>query len=142
MAKAEYEEVFSIDKDKLFATITRYEDYPKFVTGCSRCEVDRNAPGKARATYHVNMMKEISYTLDHVEDAAAGTLVWSLVESDFMKKNSGRWQLKSAGPGKTEVRYEVEVEFNFPVPSLILNRVVKGTLPAMVKGFVNRANST
>ena len=59
-----------------------------------------------------------------------------------MKKNSGRWELKSAGPGKTEVRYEVEVEFNFPVPSLILNRVVKGTLPSMVKGFVERAKST
>ena len=100
MAKAEYEEVFSIDKDKLFATITRYEDYPKFVTGCSGCEVERRAPGKARATYHVNMMKEISYTLDHVEDAAAGTLVWNLVRERLHEKEQRSLGAQVSRPGQ------------------------------------------
>lgn len=139
MATAELHEVFPVDLNRLFSVITRYEDYPQFVTGCSGVKVERKAPGKARATYHVNMMKEISYTLDHVEDQAAGTVQWTLVESDFMKKNQGRWILKSAGPGKTDVRYELEVEFKFPVPSLILNRLVKGSLGSMVKSFVDRA---
>lgn len=139
MANAEFQEVVSVDKDKLFAVITRYEDYPQFVTGCSGVQVERKAPGKARATYHVNMMKEISYTLDHTEDAAAGTIEWNLVSSDFMKKNIGKWELKSAGPGKTDVLYEVEVEFKFPVPGMILNRLVKGSLGPMVKSFVTRA---
>jgi ribosome-associated toxin RatA of RatAB toxin-antitoxin module len=139
MATAELHEVFPVDLNRLFAVITRYEDYPQFVTGCSSVKVERKAPGKARATYHVNMMKEISYTLDHVEDQVAGTVQWSLVDSDFMKKNQGKWTLKSAGPGKTDVRYELEVEFKFPVPSLILNRLVKGSLGSMVKSFVDRA---
>jgi ribosome-associated toxin RatA of RatAB toxin-antitoxin module len=139
MAQAEFHEVFPIDLNKLFAVITRYEDYPQFVTGCSGVKVERKAPGKARATYNVNMMKEISYTLDHVEDQAAGTVEWNLVESDFMKTNKGRWVLKSLGPNKTDVRYELEVEFKFPVPGMILNRLVKGSLGPMVKSFVERA---
>ena len=141
MAQAEFHEVLPIDKDRLFATIVRYEDYPQFVAGCSGVKVERKASGKARATYNVNMMKEISYTLDHVEDAAAGRVEWSLVSSDFMKKNSGYWELKSVGPGKTDVRYVVEVEFKFPVPGLILNKLVKGSLPAMVKSFQKRAEA-
>lgn len=141
MASAEFHEVLPVDQEKLFAVITKYEDYPQFVTGCSGVKVERKAPGKARATYSVNMMKEISYTLDHVEDQAAGKVQWTLVESDFMKRNIGSWELKAAGPGKTDVRYTVEVEFKFPVPGLILNRLVKGSLPSMIKSFVDRARA-
>ena len=84
------------------------------------------------------MMKDVQYVLDHVEDKTNGIVSWTLVESDSFKKNNGRWELKAAGPGKTDVRYELEIEFNFPVPGLILNRLVKGSLPSMVNGFVKQ----
>jgi len=45
------------------------------------------------------------------------------------------------GPGKTDVLYELEIEMNFPVPGLIMNRLVKGSLPSMVKGFVKQAKN-
>lgn len=142
MANAEFHEVMNVDRDKLYSVITRYEDYPKYVVGCSSTQVDRTNPAKVRATYNVNMMKEISYTLDHVEDAANGKIEWTLVKSDFMKTNIGSWVLTPAGKGKTDISYKVEIEFKFPVPGMILNRVVKGSLGPMVKSFVDRANKT
>jgi ribosome-associated toxin RatA of RatAB toxin-antitoxin module len=139
MAQAEFHEVLNVDKDKLYAVVTRYEDYPKFVEGCTQVEVQRKGPGHARVTYHVSMMKDIVYTLDLREDPTTGVVEWSLAESDTFKKNSGRWELKAAGPGKTDVKYAVEVDFKIMVPGFILNRLVKGSLPSMVAGFEKRA---
>ncbi len=139
MAQAEFHEVLSVDRDKLYAVISRYEDYPQFVEGVTKVEVQRKGPGQARVTYHVSMMKDIVYTLDHREDPAAGTVEWSLVDSDAFKKNTGRWELKAAGAGKTDVKYQLEVDFKIPVPGFILNRLVKGSLPSMVASFEKRA---
>jgi len=66
---------------------------------------------------------------------------WSLIESDSFRTNNGRWEIKEAGPGKTDVKYSLEIDFTIPVPGFILNRLVKGSLPSMVKSFVSRANS-
>jgi ribosome-associated toxin RatA of RatAB toxin-antitoxin module len=140
MASAEFHEIIAVDKDKFFQAVLRYEDYPQFVEGCTQVKVERKGPGQARVTYHVSMMKDVVYTLDHREDSAAGVLEWSLVESDTFRKNSGRWVMKSAGPGKTDVLYEIEVDFKIPVPGFILNRIVKGSLPAMIESFRKRAS--
>jgi ribosome-associated toxin RatA of RatAB toxin-antitoxin module len=139
MAQAEIQETLAVDKYKLFGTIVRYEEYPKFVDGCTAVEVERKSKSQARVTYHVNLLKEISYTLDLTENAEQGTVEWTLVSSDFMKKNSGRWELKALGAGKTEAKYTVEIEFKIPVPGLILNRLVKGSLPSMIRGFEKQA---
>ena len=84
-------------------------------------------------------MKDISYTLDHKADPKTGKIEWSLVESDFLKKNSGTWELKSLGKGKTQVKYSIEIDFKFPVPGMILNRLIKGGLPKMIGSFGDRA---
>jgi ribosome-associated toxin RatA of RatAB toxin-antitoxin module len=139
MASAEFHEVLPVDRDKLFAVITRYEDYPKFVDGCTKVTVERKAPGQARATYHITMMKDVVYTLDHVENPEKGEVSWKLVESDTFKKNEGHWKIKAAGEGKTDVYYTVDADFKIPVPSFILSRLVKGSLPAMMKGFEKMA---
>lgn len=141
MAKAEHKEILNVDKEKLFDAITRYEDYPQFVEGVKAVKVERKGEGAARATYSVSMMKDFVYTLDHKEDRAKGRVEWTLVSSDAFKVNRGHWQLKDAGAGKTDVEYAIEVEFTFPVPGFILNKVVKGTLPSMVQGFAKRAGA-
>lgn len=141
MAQAEIRETLAVDRERLFAAIVKYEDYPQFVDGCTAVKVERQGPGRARVTYEVSLIKEVSYTLDHHEDAEKGIVEWKLVSSDFMKANSGRWELKAAGAGKTEAHYAVEIEFKIPVPGLILNRLVKGSLPAMIRSFEKRAKS-
>jgi ribosome-associated toxin RatA of RatAB toxin-antitoxin module len=140
MAQAEFHETLAVDRDKLFQAVTRYEDYPQFVDGCTKVEVERK-DATAKVKYYVSMMKDIQYTLLHNQDAASGVVTWDLITSDAMKKNTGRWELKSAGPGKTDVRYTVEIEFLIPVPGFILSKLVKGNLPSMIKSFQKRAQT-
>lgn len=139
MAQAEFHEVMDCDRDRLYQVITNYAEYPQFVEGCKKIDVERTGPQSAKVSYLVSMMKEVKYTIDLKEDPAQGVIHWSLLESDSFKVNNGRWELKSAGPGKTDVRYSLELEFKFPVPGLILNKLVKGSLPLMVASFVKRS---
>ncbi len=138
MAKADIRETLGVPYDKLYQAITRYEDYPQFVNGCTQVSVERKGPGKARVTYHVSMIKDVIYTLDHEEDPENGVITWKLVDSNAMKINNGRWELKRAGD-ETDAYYSLEIEFNFPVPGLILNRLVKSSLPTMLRNFEDRA---
>jgi len=48
-------------------------------------------------------------------------------------------ELKSLGPGKTEAYYSLEIEFKIMVPNMILNKIVKSSLPGMVKNFEKQA---
>ena len=141
MAVAEIKETLNVDKDQLFAAICRYEDYPKFVDGVKSVKVERKGPGVTKAMYHVNMLKDVTYSLDIKDNAESGVIEWSLIESDFFKINNGRWELKSVGPGKTEAHYRLEIEFKFPVPGMILNKLIKNQLPAMIKSFEKQAKA-
>lgn len=138
MAKAERTEVMSVDRDALFKVITDYEKYPEFVSGVKKAKLQSRSGSVAKVQYLIDLMKEIDYTLDHLEDAAAGKVTWKLVSSALFKKNNGGWTLKSVGPGKTEATYSVEIEFGIPVPGFVLNQLIKSTLPAMMKGFEKR----
>lgn len=139
MAKADLESQLNVGADALFSTVTGYEDYTKFVDGVSRVEVISRSEGKARVKYHVSMIKDISYVLDHTEDKTSGVISWKLVESDFMKVNNGKWSLKAQGDSKCQAKYEVEVEFKIPVPGFVLNKLIKSSLPSMVKSFEKQA---
>lgn len=134
MAEAKTQETLSVDADKFFKAVTSYESYPKFVTGCKSAKVERSGSG-AKVAYEVSMMKDISYALEHSENAAAGTMTWQLVSSDFIKKNSGAWKIESAGPGKCKIEYKVEIEFKIPVPGFVLSGLIKSNLPSMVREF-------
>ncbi len=143
MAQAEFREVLSVDSQKLLDVVIQYERYPEFVEGCRAVQI-LAAPGAdlIRVSYQVSVMsQDVTYTLDHRHDLASGRVNWSLVESNFFKKNIGMWEVKSVGKGKSEVLYSIEVDFKVPVPGFILNRLVKGSLPGMVKSFEKRAVS-
>jgi ribosome-associated toxin RatA of RatAB toxin-antitoxin module len=142
MADASIEKVLDVEFEKLFKIITDYASYPEFVEGCEGVKVLGKKGDATHVQYSVNMMKEFTYTLAHKEDAKKGVIEWALVDSDFFKKNSGRWELKPAGKGKTEARYSLEVEFTVPVPGFILKRLVKGNLPGMLDAFESRAKKS
>jgi len=114
-----------------------YENYPKLVEGCKKVEVERKAAGHARVKYPVSMMKDLWSVLEQTEDRAAGKMSWKLVDTDnTIKSNVGEWTLKPSADGsKTEVTYKIDIEFGIPVPGFILSKLVKGSLPTMVKGF-------
>src|SRR5262245_4872134 len=64
MASAQHREVLSVNRDRIFDTITNYEDYPNFVDGCTRVSVERGgvdadaAAKEMRVTYEVSLMRD------------------------------------------------------------------------------------
>ena len=143
MAQTEYRDVLSVEFEKLYSAILRYEEYPQFVEGCESVRVEPSSNGVTRVHYKVNVMsQDVSYTLDHKADRETGKIEWSLVDSNFFKKNIGRWELRNAGAGKTEALYAIDVEFKVPVPGFILSRLVKGSLPGMIKSFEKQAQKS
>ena len=140
MAQAEIEKVLDISKEKLYQVITDHPKYVDFVDGMKKVSSTKNTDGTVTCTYDMNTMgKDIKYTILLKEDAAAGMVEWSLVESNFFKKNNGGWKLEAQGPSKVKVKYWLDVEFGISVPSFILSGLVKKSLPGMVESFYQRA---
>lgn len=140
MATASLTKTLDVSREKMFAAVTRYEDYPQFVTGCKKVEVERKAPGQARVKYFANIMgKDLWYLLEHTEDAAKGIVTWKLVESDLLKVDSGTWTLKDAGEGKTEVTYSIEIEFKIWIPGPVLKGLTATSLPLLLSEYEKQA---
>lgn len=142
MANASLTKTLEVSKEKLFQAITRYEDYPQFVTGCKKVEVERKAPGHAKVKYFANLLgKDLWYVLEHTEDLDAGRVTWKLLDSDTMKLDTGTWTLRDLGGGKTEVSYTIEIEFKVWVPGPILKGLTTAALPALIAEMEKRAKA-
>lgn len=140
MANADIVQKVSVSKDRFMKTLVDYASYPKFVDGAKKVDVQKVSDTVSRVSYQISMMgQDIQYVLDHTANLAAGEMSWKLVESGFMKQNSGKWVVKDLGGDSSEVRYEIEIDFTISVPSFILNRLVKGSLPSMIKSFEKQA---
>jgi len=135
MASGEIEKTLDIEMNDLFNVIADFESYPEFVKGVKEVKIQKINDKKSKGVYKVSFMKDFTYTLDLTTDAEKGEVSWTLIESDFFKKSDGSWTLKKEGPGKTHVRYWVDVEFKIPVPGFILKGLVKGDLPKMIASF-------
>lgn len=128
----------SVDRDKLWKVIVDYVKYPEFVEGAEKVKILSREGGKVRIEYGISLLsKDITYTLDHFEDAPNG-MRWEIVDSNILKANSGSWKLNDLGGGKTEVTYSLDLDFKIYVPGMILNGLVKSQLPKMLESFEKR----
>lgn len=139
MPKFDLHESLAVDKDRVFRTVIRYENYPKFIYGVKSVEVERTSASTARVTYHLSILKDFVYTLDLVENEKLGTIKWSLVKSDLFKVNHGFWEIKDLGSGRSSVRYSLEFELKLPIPELVLKRLLKRKLSSIVKSLEKQA---
>lgn len=123
--------------EQLWSVITDYENYPKFINTVSSVKVLSRENGKARVQYGIELLgKQITYVLDHVEQSP-NRMTWSLVESGILKSNSGGWEIK-AQDSKIEVTYRLALEFKIFVPGMVLNGLVKSSLPQMLEQVAGR----
>lgn len=143
MAQAQVTEILKASYDSLFKALSDYEKYPEFVEGCKTAVIlEKNQVGEdvsAVVDYHVSMMKDIQYTLQQKSNLSAGKVEWSLKSSPDLKKNTGSYALKKVSPDTTEVTLTMDIEFNFSIPSFILSKLVKTSLPGMLRNFEKRA---
>jgi ribosome-associated toxin RatA of RatAB toxin-antitoxin module len=102
--------------------------------------IEKESAEGATAKFTLSIIKEISYTINlkHVPNKEVS---WTLVVGDMMKINNGKWTLKDLGNGKTEVNYNLEIEFKGFLPGLglIEKTLVNTNLPMTMKAFCKRA---
>ncbi len=141
MAVAEYQELVDVGVESLLQVIQAYEEYPQFVDGCEGAQIKSRKPGGlVQVDYRVSLMgKDFTYTLEHRPKLDQQRIEWSLVDSQMFKLNSGFWQLEPRGSKKTQVLYSIQVEFKIPVPGMIINGLVKKSLPKLVASFARRS---
>jgi ribosome-associated toxin RatA of RatAB toxin-antitoxin module len=102
--------------------------------------VEKESAEGGTVKFTINIIKEISYTINlkHIPNKEVS---WTLVTGDMMKVNNGKWTLKDLGGGKTEVNYNLEIEFKGFLPGLgmIEKTLVSTNLPMTMKAFSKRA---
>lgn len=130
--------VMSVPQHKIFAAVTQFENYPKFLSEVTAAKQSTTSdPKKFRVDFNLEIVKTFKYALEfHV--ASENEVTWRLLESDFFKKNEGAWRFKAAGD-KTEVGYDLKVEFGFMVPGFIAKKLTEVSLPKMFEAFEGQA---
>lgn len=130
--------VMAVPQQKIFLAVTQFENYPKFLSEVTSAKQSTTAdPKKFRVDFTLDIVKTFKYSLEfHVPNE--NEVAWRLLESDFFKKNEGTWRFKAAGD-KTEVGYDLKVEFGFMVPGFIAKKLTEVSLPKMFDAFEKRA---
>lgn len=140
MAKANRTETYDVPAEKFYQAVTDYNAYKQFVDGMKAVQVEKETANGAVVKFTLSLIKEISYTIDlkHVPNKEVS---WSLVTGDMMKSNNGKWTIKDLGNNKTEVTYDLEIEFKGFLPGLgmIEKTLVTTNLPMTMKAFAKRA---
>ena len=131
MAVAKKSIEIDASRETVFAVIADYESYPELMPDLETAEVHSRSDGVVEASFSVNLIKRVSYTL-RLEEKAPETLRWSQVRGPF-KQNDGGWTLHELGPGRTRADYQIELRVSGFVPRAISNRLVEGSLPALLQ---------
>ena len=138
MPSANRTEIFDADINNVYETIIDYDSYPDFVDGVSSVDVlEKNEEG-ARVEYALNLIKKFKYTL-RMEHNRPNGISWSFESGDIFKKNSGSWELKDLGDGRTEVTYNLDLDIKGFVPGGIVKKLTSSSLPAMMDAYHERA---
>lgn len=132
---AKHEFIGSIQE--VFAGITDYTAYPKYIPGVLGIVIleplTQNAALSIR--YEVNLIKKFHYTLNMFHEGEQ-KIYWTLEESNIMKKNDGSWTLnKSTKSDVVQAEYKLDLKFKGLVPSAITKKLTQTSLPGMFSGF-------
>jgi ribosome-associated toxin RatA of RatAB toxin-antitoxin module len=140
MAIVKKTEIFDVDAESLYQVIIDYESYPEFVDGVSDINVLKESSTGASVEYSLNLIKTFTYVLE-MKHEKNKSVSWKLKEGDIFKGNTGSWHLKDLGNGKTEVTYELEVDFKVFAPKMITDKLVANNVPSMLKAYHERAKN-
>ena len=135
MAVVTREKEMDVPIEALYAAITRFEDYPKFLPEVVSAKVLPGAtPELARVQFEIEVVKRFDYTLEW-QMKPGREAKWKLVESNFFKTNSGKWSLTAKDAAHTAVQYQLDVSFGFLVPGWISRKLTEVSLPKMFENF-------
>jgi ribosome-associated toxin RatA of RatAB toxin-antitoxin module len=125
----------------LWETVTDLERYPDFIKELKSVKIDGRQGNKVTATFEVELIKSIRYTLSLTEEKPR-KFSWTLVKGQMMSKNDGWWDLAEEGPERCSAAYNTDIKFGLLVPSSISNMLTEVNLPKMLDAFKKRAEQT
>lgn len=134
MAGATRQIVVDAPIEKVFATVTDYENYGKFSPELRSIRVGKRTGNEVELHYEIDVVKTIHYSL-RMKEEKPNRLSWTFIDGEFMKDNTGSWVLEPMDGGKTRVTYNVEVKLGMLVPKTIVNMLVDQNLPKMLDAF-------
>lgn len=125
--------------ETVYQVIRDFSAYPQFLQTTKACR-ELSPPGDPHpeVEFEIEVIKPIRYRL-RFDLEAPKKVLWSFVEGDLMKKNSGGWTLESSGPTSTQARYFIDVEFGWLVPKSLVELVTETQLPETLEAFKDRA---
>jgi coenzyme Q-binding protein COQ10 len=132
--------VINAPVEKVFDVIIQYEKYKEFLPEVKEVRTSNRQGNEVTVHYKVDVMKTIQYSI-RVREERPTKMSWSFIEGEFMKDNKGSWVLESAGEGKTQATYTVEMALGALVPKTIVNALVETSLPKMLDAFKRRAEA-
>ena len=122
--------------DEVLDAIRAVETQPRWVKEILEAqlleEYDDGTPATARFKASTPVGSD-RYTLEyeHSDDG----MTWHLVEGRLQTGQDARYTLRRAGPGRTEVTFELTVRHNLPLPGFIRGRVINGLATSTVTGL-------
>lgn len=121
-------------KERVFDVVSDFAKYPKFIPEVENVKVHTKTKTRAKATFTVNLMKLISYTLD-LRLSPPDKIAWTLIEGDFMDSNDGSWVFTALENNLTDAAFSIDIGFPFWVPGSLAEGAIKSTMPKMMKHF-------
>lgn len=138
MANASRTEIFDVDINKLYEVIVDYASYPDFVDGVSAINILEQDDTSATVEYSLNLIKKFKYIISLKQERPT-RVSWTFESGDIFKSNTGSWDLKDLGDGRTEVTYNLDVAIKGFVPKAIVNKLTTSSLPTMMQSYHDRA---
>jgi carbon monoxide dehydrogenase subunit G len=124
-------------REHVFATLTKYEEYPLWVPGCRRLNVVASSGNQTDVEIVQAAMKTITALLRFQADPPAAVRFEMIKGTDF-KAYSGQHRLMVAAGGGTVVTTEIEMDAGFMMPRFLLDDKVRQFLEEFGKGLRKR----
>jgi hypothetical protein len=129
------EVVIEASLDEVLDVIADAEASPKYTSAQQSVEiVDRHDDGRPRKVKmkvkSAGISDELVIEYSWTDNGAS----WSLVSSNQLKRQDGKYTLTPAGD-KTRVKFELTVDPSVPIPGFILKRAIKGGINDATDGL-------
>ena len=134
--------VVNADPDTILDVVADLEAYPEWQAEVKAVEVletdDDGWPTKARLEVDVKIA-QVSMVLEY--SYGDNEMRWRMIEGKGLTRNDGAYILDDRGDGTTEVTYEVEIETNLKVPSMVRKQVAKRVVDTALKQMKRRVEA-
>jgi carbon monoxide dehydrogenase subunit G len=122
--------VFNVDapRQNVYAILTDYASYARWVPGCERCDVVSSCGNVADTQVVINSTKRMELTL-RFEAEPIQALRFRMTKSRDLKGYSGTYRLMNAADQKgTVIIAELEIDAGFMAPKFLVDRMATKAL--------------